>query len=164
MNNTLELAQDRIIETVGNLCSKFGLNNFMAQLYIVLYMSNKPLSLDDLAQRLKASKGNVSINIRELERWGAVRKVWVRGSRKDFYEAELGIKKILAERIKASAQKHLAEVSRMLDEFNGSIKSAYRELTEEEKNIAKVYESRLKKIDELRGLLTQALGLVGEFI
>lgn len=164
MNNKLELAQDRIIETVGNLCSKFGLNNFMAQLYIVLFMNKEPLSLDDLVQRLKASKGNVSVNIRELERWGAVRKVWVRGSRKDFYEAELDIKKIVAERIKASSQKHMAEVSRMLDEFNESIKSNYAELTEEEKSIAKVYESRIKKIDELIGLATQALSLAEKFI
>lgn len=164
MNNTLELAQDRIIETIGNMCSKFGLNNFMAQLYIVLYMSDKPLSLDDLVQRLKVSKGNVSINIRELERWSAVRKVWVRGSRKDFYEAELGIKKILVERIKASSEKHMSEISRMLAEFNESIKSSYEEMTEEERNIAKIYESRLKKIDELVGLGAQTLRLVDKFI
>lgn len=159
MNKKLELAEDKFIEHVGNICNKFGLNNFLAQLYGVLYLSHRPLSLDELAEKLKASKGNISINIRLLERWGAVHRIWVKGSRKDFYEAELDLKKILAERIRSSFHKHMSETSNVLEEFSRLVKSAAGELTEEEKNKTRVYAQRLKKIEELKGLATTALNL-----
>ena len=48
----------------------------------------QPLSLDEISDLLKTSKGNVSVNIRLLEEQGLVRKVWVKGSRRDYYDAK----------------------------------------------------------------------------
>lgn len=164
MNKKLELAEDKFIEHIGNLCNKFGLNNFIAQLYGVLYLSNRPLSLDELSQKLKASKGNISINIRILERWGAVKRAWIKGSRRDYYQAELDLRRVLGERIKTSFQKHMSEISNMLEEFSKLIESASGELTKEEKGIARIYEARLKKIEELRGLGSRALSIAEKFL
>lgn len=164
MNKKLELAQDRFIERIGNICNKFGLNDFIAQLYAVLYLSDRPLSLDELSQRLRASKGNVSINIRELEGWGAVRKFWMKGSRKDYYQAETDLKKILSERIKLSLQKHTSEISDILSSFKKTIESARTELTAEEETIAKVYEERLDRIEDLKLLAAKALSLADKFL
>lgn len=157
MDKRLELAQDKFIERIGNMCAKFGLNNFLAQLFAVLYLNKRPLSLDELAETLKVSKGNVSINIRELERWGAVKKIWIKGSRKDFYEAEADVKRILADRIKSSLRKRISEVSEMIQEFDRIVLSTDGELTEEEKETAAGYKERLKKIEEANNLVSNAL-------
>ncbi len=157
MNNKLETAQNKFIGSIGNLCSDFGLNKFVAQLYALLYLSEEPLSLDDIVEKLKVSKGNISLNIRELEKWGAVRNVWVKGSRKDYYEAELDIKKVFSNKIRLSLERRITEVSNMLDEFSNIVKSASGELTEEERRIVKVYEERLKKVEELKALASNAL-------
>lgn len=164
MNKNLELAQDRFIERIGNMCSKFGLNHFIAQLYALLYLNNEPLSLDDLTQRLKVSKGNVSINIRELERWGAVRKIWIKGSRKDFYQAESDVKKVFLSKVKYGIQKRISEVSGILEEFNNTVSSASAKLTPEERKIIKGYKDRLKKIEELKSLASNALRLAEKFL
>ncbi len=164
MNKKLELAQDRFIEKIGNMCNKFGLNHFMAQLYAVLYLSNKPLSLDDLTERLKVSKGNVSVNIRELERWGAVRQIWVKGSRKDFYVAEEDIKKIISERVKSSILKRITEVSEMLAEFNEIVSADDAKFTEEEKEIVKNYKNRLNKIEELNKIASTAVSFASKIL
>ena len=68
MHNKLEMAQDKFIESIGKLAGSFGVNPFIAQLYAIIYLSDKPLSLDDLVELLRASKGNISLNIRELEK------------------------------------------------------------------------------------------------
>ncbi|MDD5421798.1 MAG: HTH domain-containing protein [Candidatus Omnitrophota bacterium] len=164
MNRKLEMAQDKFIESIGKLCGSFGLNKFVAQLYAVLYLSNKPLSLDEMAEELEVSKGSVSINIRELEKWGAVKNIWVKGSRKDYYEAELDIKKVFANKLRSAVQKRIAEVSNMTDEFKKITKSAATELTDEEKVIAQVYEERLKKIEELKAMAATALSLAEKFL
>ena len=159
MNNKLEMAQHRFIEDIGKLCGSFGLNKFVAQLYAVLYLSDKPLSLDDIVEKLKVSKGNISLNIRELEKWGAVRSVWVKGSRRDFYEANLDVKSVVLNKLKSGIQKRIGEISNMIGEFNKNVQSPDSTWTEDEKRVAKVYAERFKKVEELKELAMTALTL-----
>lgn len=157
MNKGLELVQDKIIDKVGNISSKFGLNQFVAQLYVVLYLSKDPLSLDALTERLKVSKGNVSVNIRELERWGAVRKVWVKGSRRDFYEADSDIKKVVLNKVKLAVKNQISEISAMIEEFNSTLSSLNGGLSGQDKEIAKYYKERMKDVQELNNFTANAL-------
>lgn len=164
MNNKLESVQNKFLESAGRLSDTFGLNGFVAKLYGILYLNAKPFSLDEMAKALGVSKGNVSINIRILENWGAVRKIWVIGSRKDFYEAELDIKRVFSSKLKSSIQKRISEVSNVLAESRGIIQSVSGELSEEEKNVAKGYEERLKKIEELKTLTLNALNFADKLL
>src|SRR3989338_5217258 len=91
--------QDIFLNRINHICKKLGLNNVMAQLYAILYLNNEPLSLDDMVERLKISKGSASVNIRALESYGAVRRVWMRGSRRDYYEADTDIVRVVTDRI-----------------------------------------------------------------
>ncbi len=92
--------RDGFIHQVGELAGSLGLSRSVGQLYALLYMSPEPLCLDDMAEACEMSKGNASINVRELERWGAVRRVWVRGDRKDYYEANRHVPEIVMGRLK----------------------------------------------------------------
>jgi len=164
MNTKLEAAQHKFIESLGKLCDSFGLNKFVAQLYALLYLSEKPLSLDDMVEMLGVSKGNISLNIRELEKWGAVKNIWVKGSRKDYYEAELDIKKVVLNKLRSSVEKRMAQVSNMLDEFSDIVKSADGEMTEDEKKIAVLYKERMKKIEEMKSLTMSGLSLADKLL
>ncbi len=123
MNAGLENAQDVFLDKINLICKKFGLNSIMAQLYAILYFSEKPLSLNDMVDRLKISKGSASINIRALERYGAVRSVWVKGSRKDYYEAEKDIEKVIMERVRNMAKSRLSEVDNMISASSDVLKT-----------------------------------------
>lgn len=82
-------AQSNFIEGSGRIAvSLLGiLNRVCGQIYALLYLSPEALSLDDIVNELGVSKGNVSINIRILEDYQLVKKVWVKGTRKDYYVA-----------------------------------------------------------------------------
>jgi DNA-binding transcriptional regulator GbsR (MarR family) len=87
-------AQQAVLEMVeagGRTAQSFGLSRLFGQLYVYLYLSRSPRSLDELAAGLGVSKASVSIASRQLESWGAVRRVWIKGDRKDYYEAETDI-------------------------------------------------------------------------
>ncbi len=84
-----------LVEAGGRTAQSFGLSRLFGQLYMLLYMSPAPRSLDELAAELGVSKASVSVVSRKLEAWGAVRKVWVKGDRRDFYEAETDFRAIL---------------------------------------------------------------------
>ncbi|MFC1643532.1 GbsR/MarR family transcriptional regulator [Chlamydiota bacterium] len=76
------------IEKMGELSSLFGFTHILGQIYGYLYLSPDLRTLDDIKDRLGVSKATVSLTIRELLKWGAVKKIWKAGSRKDFYSAE----------------------------------------------------------------------------
>lgn len=136
-NNTFN--QD-FIRTIGELGANLGLNRSVGQIYGILYMSDKPLSLDAIVEKLKMSKGSVSINIRELERWGAVKKIWVSGSRKDFYEADSDFTNIIYKRIKGRLEK-------IINNFNTAVSGFER------KNILnETQKQRLLQIKEIQKL------------
>ncbi len=164
MNRKLESVQNKFLESIGRISDAFGLNGFVAKLFGILYLNAKPLSLNELAEALGVTKGNVSINIRELEKWGAVKKVWIRGSRKDYYEAEIDIKKVILNKARASVGKRISEISDVIKESNKIIESTSGELTGEELKVAKGYKERLKKIEELKEFISHALGLAEKFL
>ena len=152
MNRNIANVQDVFLDRVNLVCAKFGLNNIMTQLYAILYLSNKPLSLDDMTERLKVSKGSASINIRELERYNAVRKIWVKGSRRDYYEAEPDISKVIIERVRSMARGRLSELDDMIQSSYEAL-NAVEASTKEEKESIRAFK---QKLDELRKLQSKA--------
>lgn len=156
MSNALTNAQDVLLGKINQICNKFGLNNIMAQLYAILYLSNRPLSLDDMVERLKISKGSASINIRALEGYRVVRQVWVKGSRKDFYEAETDISKVIKDRVRAMAEKRVFEVDDMIRSTEQALGSIVAQDTAEMEGI-EIFKQRLGR---LKDLYDQAKGIV----
>lgn len=95
MNTKIIEIRDSVIETMGRISFFWGFSKIMGQLYGLLYLSPNPLTLDSMAESLSISKGNVSINVRNLLRWNMAKEVWVKGDRKDYYEAETDFWKII---------------------------------------------------------------------
>jgi DNA-binding transcriptional regulator GbsR (MarR family) len=84
-----------MVETAGRLFQVLGLPRSTGQIYGLLYLSARPLSLDDLCQMLAMSKGSASTGTRHLASWRAIRQVWVPGDRRDYFEAIGDISDIL---------------------------------------------------------------------
>jgi DNA-binding transcriptional regulator GbsR (MarR family) len=85
-----------VAETIGQLMQFWGFKRPMGRLWTVLYLSPTPLGAADLGDRLKMSAGSVSMNLNELLKWGAIRRTWRPGERRDFYECETGIWKLVS--------------------------------------------------------------------
>ncbi|HIE43489.1 MAG TPA: MarR family transcriptional regulator [Candidatus Omnitrophica bacterium] len=106
---------DEFVETMGHIGAGIGLSKVACQLYALLFIKGEPLSLSQMAEELKVSKGNVSVNIRALESWGAVRKVWKKGSRRDFYQCEEDIPRIVITRLREGLGKRLATIKEFIE-------------------------------------------------
>ncbi len=81
-------AEDRFIETWGEISSLWGVNRSIGRIHALLYLSSQPLAAEEIQDRLRISHGNVSISVRDLLAWGVIRKVYLPGERKTRYEAE----------------------------------------------------------------------------
>ncbi len=85
---------DILIEGWGRMAGAWGISKVMAEIYALLYISKQPLSLEEMSDKLKTSRSNISINVRSLQDLVVVRKVVLRGDRRDYYAAEEDIIKV----------------------------------------------------------------------
>ena len=104
-----------MIEAGGRTVQSFGLNRLLGQIYTLLYLHPEPMSLDAMAAELSVSKASVSIACRQLASWGAIRQVWQRGDRKDYYTAERDFRAILNNGILESIRKKLDSAQRQVE-------------------------------------------------
>lgn len=81
----LERAQERFILEWGRMSSNWGINRTMAQIHALLFVTGVPLEVNEIMDRLQISRGNASMNLRELMDWGIVRRFRQPGDRKDVY-------------------------------------------------------------------------------
>lgn len=88
LDPALTEAQDQFILEWGRMSSSWGINRTMAQIHALLFVTGIPLEVNDIMERLQISRGNASMNLRELMDWGIVRRFRRPGDRKDTYISE----------------------------------------------------------------------------
>jgi len=111
----------RFIEDVGTLTQSLGVGRVIGQIYAYLYFSREPRNLADMQETLAISKGSASTGVRQLEQWGAARKVWVKGDRKDYYEAGDWFGGILKNALVETVGKKMAAYTTLLEETEAEL-------------------------------------------
>ncbi len=84
-----------VADSVGRLMEFWGFKRPMGRIWTLLYLSPEPLGAAEIGESLRMSAGAVSMAVSELVKWGAVKKSWRPGERRDFYEAETSIGKLV---------------------------------------------------------------------
>ena len=160
MNSEIEKVRDHFIEIAGSMAGNLGLNSIAGQMYALLYISSEPVSLDEITHVLKVSKGNASVNIRTLERWGAAKRVWVKGSRRNFYKVNEDILGIITNCLKEGLTKRTREINDALSSAEEMLQSAGKQLNKEDKKVTHVYKQKITNIRKLAGKVEGLLKLV----
>ena len=87
----LPLAVERFVLHWGDLGSRWGVNRSVSQIHALLYVSDRPLTAEEIADRLGIARSNVSNSLKELLGWNLIRRVPVKGDRRDHFEAEADV-------------------------------------------------------------------------
>ena len=90
-----EVSDTRLSATVesfvlqwGDMGSFWGVNRSIAQIHALLYLSDEPLTAEDIADALAIARSNVSNSLKELLGWKLITRMPIRGDRRDHYVAE----------------------------------------------------------------------------
>jgi DNA-binding transcriptional regulator GbsR (MarR family) len=71
----------------GEMGSRWGINRTVGQIYALLFISQRALNADDIAEALEFSRSNVSMGLKELQSWRLVRLKHQPGDRREYFEA-----------------------------------------------------------------------------
>jgi DNA-binding transcriptional regulator GbsR (MarR family) len=96
IDDELTAARDLAIDACGRIAEFWGFTRTMGRAFGLLYLSREPLPQAELQRRLGISVGSASMTLAALGRWGVVHKVWVRGQRREHYQAETDFWKMIS--------------------------------------------------------------------
>ena len=79
---------ERFILHWGDMGGQWGVNRSVSQIHALLYLSERPLTAEEIAATLGLARSNVSTSLKELMAWNLIRRVPVKGDRREHFEAE----------------------------------------------------------------------------
>ncbi len=119
----LTVAEREVLEFFVHLGKYLALPRSVGEIYGFLFATGDKHTLDDLVARLGISKGSASQGLRMLRGVGGVKVSHFSGDRKDYYEAELELPRILRNLVRDQlavrlerAQETLAHLRQMVDD------------------------------------------------
>jgi DNA-binding transcriptional regulator GbsR (MarR family) len=108
-----ELLQE-VADAVGALMEFWGFKRVMGRVWTLLYLRGEPLSAAELCEQLAISSGAASMTLAELEHWAVVRRSRKPGDRREYFEAETDVWKMIS---RVMRERELLQIERALDVF-----------------------------------------------
>ncbi|NUM79551.1 HTH domain-containing protein [bacterium] len=158
MHKALEKSVEHFTQRWGEVGSFWGINKVMGQLYALLFASDEPLTLDDMSEQLGISRGNVSMNIRALKEWGIIRKVRIKGDRKDYYELDEDMWRVIIHFVRERKKRELEPVLDTIGRSSDLLRSSLSSMNVTDRKKAAVF---LKRLDDMQKI-SEAVNLLLE--
>jgi DNA-binding transcriptional regulator GbsR (MarR family) len=144
---------ERIVsDTIGRLMELWGFKRNMGRVWTVLYLAGQPLTAKQLRERLQLSSGAVSMTLSGLARWGVVRKLWVQGDRRDFFEAEANVWKMVSRVMREREQNEISHAIDALEEALVALKHQAEDSGVSDPERTDVQRERIERLIELAKL------------
>ncbi|WP_394747271.1 GbsR/MarR family transcriptional regulator [Spongiimicrobium salis] len=111
-------AKEKFIGTWGSLGTLWGINKAMAQIQALLFVTPASLSMEEIMEELKISRGNTSTNLRQLIDWGIVSKEIRMGERKEYFSTEKDVQELARIIAKERSRREIQPVIKTLKEVS----------------------------------------------
>ncbi len=108
----LEEAQAEFLARWGEFGPAWGVSRTMSRIHALLMVSPDSLNTDEIMAALDVSRGSAHGNLQELCDWGLVRRLGLPGTRKDHFEAEKDVWRVVQ---LIARQRRRKEVEPVLD-------------------------------------------------
>jgi DNA-binding transcriptional regulator GbsR (MarR family) len=142
-------AQELFVLEWGRMSSSWGINRTMAQIHALLYITGERYTMDDIIDRLQISRGNASMNLRELMAWGIVRRFKRPGDRRDVYFSDTDVWQMFARVVRERKRREVDPTVTALRECLDLVRS------EPKTEPVETYRARIQALLDAFGLLDE---------
>ncbi len=137
-----------VVNAVGTVIEFWGFKRNQGRVWGLLYLRDAPLSAADVRDELGLSKGAVSMIMRELESWGVIHRVRVKGSQSWHFVAEIDLLQMIS---RVFRDREVNVVRRVREDLDDA-----RRIAERDDAPAQVV-ARIERMAQLAGLVEHAL-------
>ena len=83
----LSTTEQKFVLHWGEMGTRWGVNRTVAQIHALLFLANRPMTAEDIAEALTVARSNVSNSLKELQSWNLIRVTHLMGDRRDHFIA-----------------------------------------------------------------------------
>jgi len=148
-SHALDRADLAVAEQVGALMELWGFRRQLGRVWSALFLSDRPLAAPELCNRLEISTGLLSMTLSELRSWGVVRGVVVPGDRKEHYEAETNVWKLVAHVLRERERKAIECALHVFERVLLEVRAAGADVDPEVRSLARFKARRLEMLANL---------------
>lgn len=134
-----------------------GLPKSLGQIYGLIYISPKPVTMEDITSRLGISLGSASQGLRQLKSLKAIRVAYIPGQRKDHYLPETEFRKLIGHFIEDQLRPHIEVGSEAIEHMSQLTADIPGEVGEH-------YRSRIDKLRRLHKIVGSVTPALAKFI
>jgi len=117
----LSEAQWELIEVCVRVSELFGMPRSVGEILGFIFCATGPVTFDDIVHGLGISNGSASHGLRFLRRLGAIKVSFYARDRRDFYQAETSLKRIVQGYLAENVLYHLGGIADRLRGLEGQI-------------------------------------------
>ncbi len=160
--DTSLLSQSRslFIRRWGEMAASWGISRTMAEIHALLFISNQPLCTDDLMDELQVSRGNVSMNLRQLVTWGLAERVHHRGDRKEYFVAESDVWAMFEIISRERRRREIEPIVETIDRCRSMLKEELKGLKGDRRREVEQFRQRLDDMQEFLSLVNSLFNLL----
>lgn len=131
-------AVEQFVLRWGDMGGQWGVNRSVAQIHALLYLADRPMTAEDIAETLGMARSNVSNSLRELVGWKLIRRAPVLGDRRDHYEAEADLWQMLVRIAQGRKEREIDPMVEALGQVMASV--------DDDPTLTKTARGRLKEM------------------
>jgi DNA-binding transcriptional regulator GbsR (MarR family) len=148
------------VDLAGRSALRLGLSRSLGQVYAAIFLSPRPMGLEDLMEALHISKGNTSMSVRQLAEWGTIRAVWIKGDRRDYYEATEAFGPVARHFLSIVLKPRIASTEAQLRTMEVQIESQSGKISEE----GRFMKERIARLKNFHRKISKLVPLVEKFL
>lgn len=122
-SGALSALEIEVVDLFVQVSRLLGQPPSLGEIYGLLFISPRPLAMDDLMEQLKLSKGSASQGLKFLRGLGAVRPVDVAGDRRVHYEAVAELRNLAGSFLRERIQPHLGDGEERLNRLTTLVRA-----------------------------------------
>lgn len=160
MQTSLDRSKALFIRRWGELSGYWGINRTMAELHALLYISADALCTDDIMAALQISRGNTSMNLRQLVDWGLISRVHRKGDRKEYFTAETDVWEMFQTIVRERRRREVEPIIETIGRCRQMVCEGMADLNDEQRREAEVYQQRLQSMDDFLSAVNGLLNVL----
>ncbi len=154
MKELNEIKKD-IYSTFADIASSIGYSEIHGRIIGALLVSNKKLSLQDLAKETGYSISTISLSLDLLEFLGMIKKIKKAGDRKLYIELQGDLLEGLKKAFIIKVQKNISDSLSKFEKYKETLKKSKTKEKKKVMNVLNILEEEIKKLENYINLLSE---------
>lgn len=146
MGEAYDRSRALFIRRWGEMGANWGISRTMAEIHALLYTSAVPLCTDDVMGELQVSRGNVSMNLRELVNWGLIARLHHSGDRKEYFQCETDVWQMFATIMRERRRREVEPIVETIERCREMIAQELGGRRDDKTNDVRQYDRKLESM------------------